>query len=73
MNEITVIALGSEVLIGEHSSVKAIVSAITIRHGRVQYEVTFWEGSDLTSLYLEEHQFKHEANTQMLKVNLSLS
>jgi len=71
--QIEVLALGSKVLIGQHKTTEAVVVGITIRRGRIQYEVEFWEDNMLTQLYLEDFQFDHAGSPKMLKVNLSLS
>ena len=53
MNELKLLAIGSQVTIGEHKTIKATVSGVTIRaDGYILYEVFFWNGETRTELWL---------------------
>lgn len=73
MNEITVLAIGSEILFGEHKTKKASVNAIRIERGRVLYEVVYWDDDDKITRELEEHELAHDGTRQTMRVNLRLS
>lgn len=53
MNELKLLAIGSQVKIGEHKGTTATISAISIRAGNyIQYEAYFWNGQTRTEVWL---------------------
>lgn len=73
MDEIDVLAIGSEVSFGEHNSKKAKVNAISIKKGGIAYEVVYWDGEDRIRRWIPADELTHAGTKQSMRVNLHLS
>lgn len=71
--EIRAHAVGSRVKLGEHSSITAEVSGVTIRrNGVVLYEVFWWSGGDRVEIWVTSGELPPVAEGSGMTVRLSL-
>ena len=57
-NEIKVYPLKTKVKFGENFDLKGEITAITIRELLVTYEISYWTGYELKSIWLKDTYFK---------------
>ena len=57
-NEIKVYPLNTKVKFGEEFNSKGEITAITLREDIIIYEISFWKGDEMKSIWLKERLFK---------------
>jgi hypothetical protein len=57
VNELTVFKVGTPCYVGEKYDVKGYISAVAIKASGIEYEVTFWSGTDRKQIYMREDEF----------------
>ncbi len=67
------LAVGSKVKIGEHNSIVATVSAITIRGVGVMYEVYYWQGETRHELWVFDEELSYDRSADTFNVSLNMS